>query len=90
MILYIRADFDENGLETKNYTNLDAFILDRTGWPTFKDMKEALDTDDEELDGSEKHVMALLKNGCAENEWDTEEIYTLDGNMELGVNVQGF
>ena len=30
-ILYINADYDENGLETKLYANIEDFVLDRIG-----------------------------------------------------------
>lgn len=82
--VYIRADHDENGLETKFYDSLDEFVNEMTGWSTFESMKEAIQCDDEELDGNEGQVLRLITKGHSENEWDDEEFYTLEGTMKNG------
>ena len=79
-LLYINADFDENGLETKIYDSIESFVQDRIGIAYSLLELEAFaseeDEDEEYLD--EVFVLNLLKNGSHEGEWSTEEVWLIE------------
>ena len=87
-LLYINADFDENGLETKIYESIESFVQDRIGIAYSLLELEAFasedDEDEEYLD--EVFVLNLLKSGSHEGEWSTEEVWLIeDGKFTQGI-----
>ena len=90
-LLYINADFDENGLETKIYDSIESFVEDRIGiayslleLEAFANEEDEEDEDEEYLD--EVFVLNLLKNGSHEGEWSTEEVWLIeDGKFSQGI-----
>ena len=87
-LLYINADFDENGLETKVYDSIESFVQDRIGIAYSLLELEAFaneeDEDEEYLD--EVFVLNLLKSGSHEGEWSTEEVWLIeDGKFKQGI-----
>ena len=87
-LLYINADFDENGLETKVYDSIESFVQDRIGIAYSLLELEAFaseeDEDEEYLD--EVFVLNLLKSGSHEGEWSTEEVWLIeDGKFSQGI-----
>ena len=90
MYLHIRADFDENGLESKIYTSLDDFVADNSDEFTlftelFDYMKECNDSD-EDPDYGSKHLYDLIHNGSVEGEWDAEEFHEIKGTITEGIS----
>lgn len=83
-ILYINADFDEHGLETKVYDSVESFVEDRIGIAySFLEL-EVLAEDEDDVDVV--FVLNLLKDGCYVGEWSTEEVWVIkDGKLEQGV-----
>ena len=87
-LLYINADFDENGLETKIYDSIESFVKGRIGIAYSLLELEAFakedDEDEEYID--EVFVLNLLKNGSHEGEWSTEEVWLIeDGKFTQGI-----
>ena len=87
-LLYINADFDENGLETKIYDSIESFVQDRIGIAYSVLELEAFSTEDDEYEEYlvEVFVLNLLKNGSHEGEWSTEEVWLIeDGKFKQGI-----
>lgn len=85
-VVYIRADHDENGLETKMFEDLDEFVQEMVGWQSYRQFKDDCEDDfDDELCEGDKHFLELIKKGHHEGEWDDEELYILEGKMTMGV-----
>ena len=87
-VLYINADFDEYGLETKIYESIESFVQDRIGISYSLLELEAFakeeDEDEEYLD--EVFVLNLLKSGSHEDWWSTEEVWLIeDGKFSQGI-----
>lgn len=83
-LLYINADFDENGLETKIYDSIESFVEDRIGITYSVLELEVLVEDENNAD--EVFVLDLLKNGSHEGEWSTEEVWLIeDGKFKQGI-----
>lgn len=83
-LLYINADFDENGLETKIYDSIESFVEDRIGIAYSVLELEVLAEDEDNAD--EVFVLDLLKNGSYEGEWSTEEVWLIeDGKFKQGI-----
>lgn len=84
-LLYINADFDENGLETKVYETLEFFVEDRIGIGyTLSELRELSQDPDENPD--EAFVLDLLLSGSHEGEWSTEEVWLIeDGKFKQGI-----
>ena len=87
-LLYINADFDENGLETKIYDSIESFVKGRIGIAysllELKVFAKEDDEDEEYLD--EVFVLNLLKSGSHEGEWSTEEVWLIeDGKFKQGI-----
>ena len=64
-LLYINADFDENGLETKIYESIESFVQARIGIAYSLLELEAFSTEDDEDEEylDEVFVLNLLKKG---------------------------
>ena len=79
-LLYINADFDENGLESKIYESIEFFVEDRIGIGyTLSELRELAKEPDENPD--EAFVLDLLLSGSHEGEWSNEEVWIIkDGN----------
>jgi hypothetical protein len=87
-LLYINADFDEKGLETKIYDNIESFVQDRIGIAYSLLELEAFANEDDEYEEylDEAFVLNLLKNGSHESEWSTEEVWLIeDGKFTQGI-----
>lgn len=85
-ILYINADFDEHGLETKVYDSIESFVEDRIGIAYSISELEVLAEKSEDEYGDEIFILNLLKDGCYEGEWSTEEVWVIkDGKLKQGV-----
>ena len=87
-LLYINADFDENGLETKIYDSIESFVKGRIGIAysllELEVFAKEDDEDEEYLD--EVFVLNLLKSGSHEGEWSTEEVWLLeDDKFKQGI-----
>lgn len=83
-LLYINADFDENGLETKIYDSIESFVEDRIGFAYSILELEVLAEDEDNVD--EVFALDLLKNGSHEGEWSTEEVWLIeDGKFKQGI-----
>ena len=87
-LLYINADFDENGLETKIYDNIESFVQDRIGIAYSLLELEAFSTEDDKDEEylDEVFVLNLLKRGLHEGEWSTEEVWLIeDSKVKQGI-----
>lgn len=87
-LLYINADFDENGLETKIYDSIESFVQDRIGIAySLLELEAFANEDDEDEEYLvEVFVLNLLKNGSHEGEWSTEEVWLIeDGKFKQGI-----
>ena len=87
-LLYINADFDENGLETKIYDSIESFVQDRVGitYGLLELESFANEEDEDEEYFDEVFVLNLLKNGLHEGEWSTEEVWSIeDGKLKQGI-----
>jgi len=83
-LLYINADFDENGLETKIYDSIESFVEDRIGIAYSVLELEVLAEDEDDVDVV--FVLDLLKTGSHEGEWSTEEVWLIeDGKFKQGI-----
>lgn len=87
-LLYVTANFDENGLETKIYDSVESFVEDRIGIAysllELESFASEEDEDEEYLD--EVFVLDLLKTGSHEGEWSTEEVWLIeDGKFKQGI-----
>lgn len=86
-VMLITADFDEKELHTKVYENIDYLVEDRTGWPSYADMKLYVDEhgyDAEECEGSEKFLIELVQDGYYVDEWHSYELHSGDFTMGVG------
>lgn len=85
-LLYINADFDENGLETKIYESIESFVQDRIGIAYSLLELEAFASEEDEEYSDEVFVLNLLKSGSHEGEWSTEEVWLIeDGKFTQGI-----
>ena len=87
-LLYIKADFDEHGLETKIYDSIESFVKDRVGIAYRLSDLESIASEKDEYEEylDEVHVLKLLKNGSHEGEWNTEEVWLIeDGKFKQGI-----
>ena len=87
-LLYINADFDENGLDTKIYESVESFVQNRIGIAYSLLELEAFAKEEDEDEGylDEVFVLNLLKSGSRENEWSTEEVWLIeDGKFTQGI-----
>ena len=85
-LLYINADFDENGLETKIYDSIESFVQDRIGIAYSLLELEAFASEEYEEYLDEVFVLNLLKNGSHEDWWSTEEVWLIeDGKFKQGI-----
>ena len=76
-LLYINADFDEHGLETKIYNSIESFVEDRTGIAyNLEQLKELAEEDEPD----EKYILDLILSGSYEGEWSTEEVWFIKGD----------
>ena len=76
-LLYINADFDENGLETKIYNSIESFVEDRIGIAyNLEQLKELAEEDEPD----EKYILDLILSGSCEGEWSTEEVWFIKGD----------
>ena len=76
-LLYINADFDENGLETKIYNSIESFVEDRIGIAyNLEQLKELAEEDEPD----EKYILDLILSGSYEGEWTTEEVWFIKGD----------
>lgn len=83
-LLYINANFDENGLETKIYDSIESFVEDRIGIAYSVLELEVLAVGED--NGDEVFVLDLLKTGSHEGEWSTEEVWLIeDGKFKQGI-----
>ncbi|MEG2707112.1 MAG: hypothetical protein RR959_07200 [Erysipelotrichaceae bacterium] len=84
-ILYINADFDEHGLETKMYETVESFVRGRIGIRySLEELKTLAQEPEENPD--EVFVLELLLSGQHEGEWSTEEVWTIqDGVFKQGL-----
>ena len=85
-LLYINADFDKYGLDTKIYDSIESFVQARIGiaYNLLELEAFAKEEDEEYLD--EVFVLNLLKNGSHEDWWSTEEVWLIeDGKFKQGI-----
>ncbi len=84
-LLYINADFDENGLETKIYDSIESFVEDRIGIAySVLELEVLAEVGEDNAD--EVFVLDLLKTGSHEGEWSTEEVWLIeDGKFKQGI-----
>ncbi len=76
-LLYINADFDEHGLETKIYNSIESFVEDRIGIAyNLEQLKELAQEDEPD----EKFILDLILSGSYEGEWSTEEVWFIKGD----------
>ena len=76
-LLYINADFDENGLETKIYNSIESFVEDRIRIAyNLEQLKELAEEDEPD----EKYILDLILSGSYEGEWSTEEVWFIKGD----------
>lgn len=84
-ILYINADFDEHGLETKMYETIESLVRDRIGIGYSLEKLKTLAQEPEE-NPDEVFVLELLLSGQHEGEWSTEEVWIIqDGVFKQGL-----
>ena len=75
-LLYINADFDEHGLETKIYNSIESFVEGRIGIAyNLEQLKELAEDEPDE-----KHILDLILSGSCEGEWSTEEVWFIKGD----------
>lgn len=75
-LLYINADFDEHGLETKIYNSIESFVEDRIGIAyNLEQLKELAEDEPDE-----KYILDLILSGSCEGEWSTEEVWFIKGD----------
>ena len=87
-LLYINADFDEHGLDTKIYDSIESFVQDRVGiaYSLLELESFANEEDEDEEYFDEVFVLNLLKNGLHEGEWSTEEVWSIeDCKLKQGI-----
>ena len=85
-LLYINADFDEHGLETKIYDSVESFVQDRIGIAYSLLNLESFANEEGEEYSDELFVLNLLKSGLHEGEWSTEEVWLIeDGKFKQGI-----
>jgi len=83
-LLYINADFDDNGLETEIYDSIESFVEDRIGIAYSLIELEVLSEDEDDVDVV--FVLDLLKTGLHEGEWGTEEVWFIEnGKFKQGI-----
>lgn len=84
-LLYINADFDEHGLETKIYESVESLVRDRIGVDyTLSEIRKLAQYPDENPD--EAFMLDLLLYGVHESEWSTEEVWFIeDGKLYQGL-----
>ncbi|AJK27205.1 hypothetical protein BRC2024_KCUCJSVR_CDS_0080 [Acinetobacter phage vB_AbaM_KissB] len=85
-ILFITGDFDEGELRTEYYDDVDHMVRDRSGWNSFKEMKDYVEEhglDDDECEGCEKMLLELVEDGYHIDEWHSYHVYY--GDMAMGV-----
>lgn len=84
-LLYINANFDENGLETKVYDSIESFVEDRIGIAySVLELEVLAEVGEDNVD--EVFVLDLLKTGSHEGEWSTEEVWLIeDGKFKQGI-----
>ena len=76
-LLYINADFDENGLETKIYDSIESFVEGRIGIAyNLEQLKELAQEDEPD----EKYILDLILSGSYVGEWSTEEVWFIKGD----------
>lgn len=76
-LLYINADFDEHGLETKIYNSIESFVEGRIGIAySLEQLKELAQEDEPD----EKYILDLILSGSCEGEWSTEEVWFIKGD----------
>lgn len=84
-LLYINADFDEHGLETKIYESVESLVRDRIGVDyTLSEIRKLAQYPDENPD--EAFMLNLLLSGVHEGEWSTEEVWLIeDDKFKQGI-----
>ena len=76
-LLYINADFDEHGLETKIYNSIESFVEGRIGIAyNLEQLKELAEEDEPD----EKYILDLILSGSYVGEWSTEEVWFIKGD----------